>query len=196
MLNTILYFKSFIRKDRAFKIFSIYLLLMCLVQVISIFVGKVLHKPNLFLSHFYFIFQFIFLSLFYYELIKSKVILFIVFPVFIYLGYQYIDSPEMFFRYNAVGIAITQVLLIIYSMIYFYHSLQGKIVFIIVNIGLFLYLISSTLIFASGNLIFNLNISESMNYILINFKRILYFVFQILIFVEWRKNYYKKIHRS
>lgn len=117
-------------------------------------------------------------------------------PIFLFLGYQYASDSNMFFRYNAIGIAITQILLVVYSVVYFYHSLRGKVKFIIVNIGLLLYLISSTLIFASGNLVFNVNISESMNFLLVNLKRVLYFIFQILIFIEWRKNYYKKTLRS
>jgi len=192
----LLYFKSFIYEDKAFKIFNIYLSLICAVQLATMFVGKILHKPNLFLSHFYFIIQFGFLSFFYNELLKNKLVLYILTPIIIFLLYQYIDEPNLFYRYNVIGISLTQSILVIYSIIYLYRCLQGENKFLIINVGLFLYLVSSTLIFASGNLIFNLNISESMNYLLINTNRILYFLFQILIFIEWRKNYYKKIHRS
>jgi len=196
IINIFLYFKSFIQEGKAFKIFTIYLLLICLVQLATMFVGKILHKPNLFLSHFYFVIQFVFLSFFYKELLKNKLILLVLIPVFGFLMYQYIDDSSLFYRYNAIGISITQGVVIIYSIVYLYKCLQGQSSFLIVNVGLLLYLVSSTLIFASGNLIFNLNISESMNYLLINTNRILYFLFQILIFIEWRKNYYKKIHRS
>ncbi len=195
-MNVLLYFKSFIKEDKAFKVFTIYLLLICLIQLTTMFIGKVLHKPNLFLSHFYFIIQFVFLSLFYKELLKSKLVIYILLSILGTLTYQYIDDPEIFFRYNTIGISITQSILIVYAIVYLYRCLQGENLFLIVNVGLFLYLVSSTLIFASGNLIFNLNISDSMNFLLINTNRILYFLFQILIFIEWRKNYYKKIPKS
>ncbi len=195
ILNAYFYFKGFIENNKAFKIFTIYLFLTCVIQLITLYVGKFLHKPNLFLSHFYLVVQFIFLSIFYKELLKNKWITYLIIPFLGFLTYQYIEDPSLFFRYNAIGISITQGVLIIYSIIYLYRCLQGQNLFLIINVGLFLYLISSTLIFASGNLIFNLDISESMNYLLINTNRILYFLFQILIFIEWRKNYYKKIHR-
>ncbi len=173
-----------------------YLVFICLIQLITIFIGKILHKPNLFLSHFYFIIQFGFLSFFYKQLLNTKLVTYVLIPVTCFLTYQYIIDQDLLHRYNAIGISITQGLLIVYSIIYLYRCLQGQSLFLIVNVGVLLYLVSSTLIFASGNLVFNLNISDSMNYLLINANRILYFLFQILIFIEWRKNYYKKIHRS
>ena len=196
LLNTTLFLKSFTKHSKAFRFFSIYLSLMCLIQLLSLLVAKVLHKPNLFLSHFYLIFQFVFLSLFYYQIIKNKIILFLMIPILTFLSYQYLNDFEIFFRYNSLGIAITQLLLVIYAVAYFFLSLKGKITFIIINTGLLLYLLSSTLIFVSGNLIFNVNISESLNFLLIGANRLLYFIFQILIFIEWRKNYYRKTLKS
>ncbi len=196
IFNTFLFLKSFIKFGRAFKVLSCYLFFVSLIQLATIFVAKILHKPNLFLSHFYFISQFIILSIFYRILLKNKFILYLLLPIFGVLTYQYIDDPDIFFRYHAIGISITQSILIVYAIVYLYRCLQGENLFLIVNVGLFLYLVSSTLIFASGNLIFNLNISDSMNFLLINTNRILYFLFQILIFIEWRKNYYKKIPKS
>ncbi len=196
IINMGCYLKSFARKSKAFKIFTIYLVSMSIIQVSSTFLGKILHQENLFLSHYFFIAQFLFLSLFYKELLKSKYIIGVLIFGLIYIIYQYFDDPNLYFKYNAIGITITQSIIVIYTIIYFYKSLAINNKFIVINIGVFLYLTSSTLIFASGNLIFNLKISEAMNYLLININRILYFVFQILIFIEWRKNYYKKTLKS
>jgi len=196
IINVYLYFKGFVKNNKAFKIFTLYLLLTGVIQVITLYVGKILHKPNLFLSHFYFVLQFVFLSFFYSKLLKTKLVIYVLIPILGFLTWQYVNSLDLFFKYNAIGISITQGILIIYSILYLYICLQGESTFLIINVGLFLYLVSSTLIFASGNLVFNLSISDSMNFILINTNRILYFLFQILIFIEWRKNYYKKIPRS
>jgi len=187
VVNVVLFLKSFIRNDKAFKIFAIYLTTIVVVQLVSIYVAKVLHKPNLYLSHIYFISQFIFLSYFYFELLKFKWIKIVLIIIMGFLGYQYINEPGIFFKYNSLGMAITHAIIVIYAVLYFYKSLDGKRKFIIGNIGIFLYLLSSTLIFASGNLVFNF--SEKINYILIDTNRILIFVFQILIFVEWYRNY-------
>jgi hypothetical protein len=87
---------------------------------------------------------------------------------------------------------ITHAILVLYALLYFYKSLSGKGEFLIVNVGVFFYLLSSTLIFASGNLVFNLNVSKSVVDILIQVNVDLYLVFQILIFIEWYRNYRKK----
>ncbi|WP_443633718.1 hypothetical protein ABXT64_02015 [Candidatus Marifrigoribacter sp. Uisw_064] len=85
--------------------------------------------------------------------------------------------------------AITQTFIVIYSLLYFYKSLSGKNEFILVNIGLFFYLLSSTLIFASGNLVFDLSIREQVSRLLNIINAVLYLVFQLLIFVEWWRNH-------
>lgn len=70
-LNTILYFKSYTsKKCMAFKYFSIYLG----VSLAIVFTTSTLayYKiDNLYLSHFYFIIQFLLLSLFYRELFNT-----------------------------------------------------------------------------------------------------------------------------
>ncbi len=83
--------------------------------------------------------------------------------------------------------AITHAMIVLYAVSHFYKSLNSKGQFVIVNVGIFLYLLSSALIFSAGNLVFNF--SEEMNFILINTNRVLYLVFQILIFAEWYRNY-------
>lgn len=189
LMNAILYFRKFNQGSYAYKIFSIYLLLVLIVQLATIYVAKVLHEPNLFLSHFYFGFQFVTLSLFYSYLLKSNFIRILMFAVLGFLGYQFIRDPQLFFIYNPVGSSIMQGLIVLYSLFYFYKCLSGKRDFIIVNIGIFLYLLSSALIWVTGNLVLDLDISESTSYLLINVNRVLIVVFQILIFVEWWKNY-------
>jgi uncharacterized membrane protein len=108
------------------------------------------------------------------------------------VAYQFVIDPELFFRYNSIGASVMQSIIIIYSLIFFYRSISGTSEFLIVNIGIFLYLLSSALIFVSGNVVLDLDISEDTRFLLINVNRVLILVFQILIFVEWRKNYFRK----
>ena len=187
--NAILYLLRLKGNSKAYSYFSTYLILIAIIEVSTILVAKAFHQNNLFLSHFYFIIQFVLLSMFYSELLKSRWIRWIVLPVVGMIAYQFIAEPSLFFRYNPIGASIMQSLIVIYSLIYFYRSLDGNREFLIVNIGIFLYLLSSALIFVSGNLVLDLNLSENTRYLLINVNRVLILVFQILIFVEWRKNY-------
>ncbi len=192
LVNATLYLKSLIRDNRALRFFTLYLIIIGIIQLASIVIGKVFHQPNLFLSHFYFISQFVLLTLFYNELLQFKRIKVVLWGVLLFIGYQFISDPEIFFRYNPLGMAITNAIIVVYAILYFYKSLTASRGFIIVNIGVFFYLLSSTLIFASGNLVLDLGLSEKMNFYLINVNRVLYLLLQILITLEWYRNYRRK----
>ena len=110
-------------------------------------------------------------------------------PVALFLIFQFVYDPGIFLVYNPLGMTITQTILVIYAILYLYKTLQGKSEFIITNIGLLVYLLSSTLIFASGNLVLNLEIPEKTKFLLINVNRILVVVFQVLLLIEWWQNY-------
>lgn len=192
LLYPILYLKGFVSNNKAFKIFTIYLVLIGVIQIGMRFVIKVLEmESNLFLSHYYFIFQFVLLSMFYRQLLSSKWVYYILGAVAVFLVYQYINDPHMYFRYNSIGMFMTHILLVSYALVYMYRCLSGKYEFTIVNIGIFFYLLSSSLIFASGNLVLNIDVPESFTDLLININKFLFLVFQILIFTEWYRNYRK-----
>ncbi len=189
----LIYFISFIRNNKAYKVFAVYLLLIALIQLGSYYVGRgYLHKNNLYYSHYYFISQFILLSFFYYELLRNNLIKLILAITLLFVSYQFISDVSIYTRYNPLGMSITHAILVVYAMIYLYKSLQGKKEFIIVNVGLLIYLISSTLIFASGNLVLDLDFSLETKRILINVNRFLSLIFQILVLVEWLRNYRPK----
>ncbi|MAQ75405.1 MAG: hypothetical protein CL613_03615 [Aquimarina sp.] len=157
----------------------------------------VIKKQNLFLSHFYFISQFILLSLFYERIIGKKYLRVILYSILFLLCIQYYLNPQLISQYNSLGIGVTQSLLILYSILYLAKSLKiDKIDFLIINVGLLIYLIVSVLVFVAGNLSLDLNIPKKLYRILIYINLIFYIIFQTLIFIEWRKNYYKKTLRS
>lgn len=191
-INTVLFFKVFFPRKKTFKIFSYYLLFILAIQVVS-FVLWYLKKDNLYLSHFYFIIQFIILSLFYINLFNSrkqkilvKIISLLVLSI---LVIQYMNTPELYYKFNLLEIVLTSLSLVSFSVLHFYNSLTEKMEFTYVNSGIFIYLISSTLIFCSGN--FTNAYDSSLDKILWLFNSILFVVYQILIFMEWYQNYRK-----
>lgn len=186
LINTLLYFKSFAQQSKAFKLFTIYLLAMSIVQL-SMIGFVIIGEPNIFISSIYLVVQLVLLSLFYGKLIKSKLIYVISGGLFLFLMGQYVLDPSLIHRYNSIGISLSQALIIGYSVVYFYRSLSGRSSFIIVNIGIFLYLICSTLIFASGNLQYDL--SQQGYMLLLNLNIVFYLIFQILVFTEWYMNF-------
>ena len=197
LINVLLYFKSFAKESKAFKFFTIYLCSMLVIQIIMTYFVLVIKKQNLFLSHFYFISQFILLSLFYERIIGKKYLRVILYSILFLLCIQYYLNPQLISQYNSLGIGVTQSLLILYSILYLAKSLKiDKIDFLIINVGLLIYLIVSVLVFVAGNLSLDLNIPKKLYRILIYINLIFYIIFQTLIFIEWRKNYYKKTLRS
>ncbi|HBY68565.1 MAG TPA: hypothetical protein DEG69_12960 [Flavobacteriaceae bacterium] len=194
VVNVLLYLFRFKGNNRAFKIFSVYLVVIAVIQLNASFLKYIVPiTNNLFLFHFYYILQFIFLTLFYKELLNKKWMYAVLVVVLCIVTFQFIQTPTMFFRYNPLGVTITQGCIVTYSVIYFYKFLHVTNEYLIINIGLFFYLLSSILIFASGNLVFNMNLITEYGYqLLLNTNNVLYLGLQFLIFVAWWKNYSKE----
>lgn len=185
----ILYGKGFGRNNRAFKIFAVYLMFIAVIQVITTALAW-LKIYNIYFFHFYFILQFICLSLFFKELLNYRWVLWIMGAICLLLALYYINDPSVFFVYHPVGVTVTQGTLVLYALLYFYKSLSYNNEFIYVNTGILIYLFTSILFFAAGNFLMDLipmEVQKKMGYV----NAFLYLLFMVLIFIEWYKNYRK-----
>lgn len=191
--NTFVYFKSYRQKPIAFKIISFYLLFCLIIQLRTSYL-KSIKTPNLYLSHYYFVGQFTLLTFLYKNLLKKafhKLILKIIFAfVLIILSIQFYLNPQLYYIFNLLEIVICSIPLVLYSFLYFIQNIDNdKRDFIYFNSGVFIYLLSSTLLFVTGNYV-----SKSYtfwNRFIWTFNAILYLVYQILVFIEWYKNFRK-----
>jgi hypothetical protein len=199
LVNTFVYFKGYSKNGVTFKIFSVYLTAMLIIQIftslifeigrinIHIFSGR---GNNLFLSHFYFILQFFFLSIFFFRLVKyrfqKKFILLTLILVFSLLVGYYVKYPKDYYSFNVFEIAVTSVPLIIYSLMVLIQKFEGSGRFLYITSGFFLYIVCSTLLFTTGN------ISADLKSVIWYLNNILYVAYQILIFIEWYKHFRKK----
>ncbi|PTX63118.1 hypothetical protein C8N46_102521 [Kordia periserrulae] len=149
---------------------------------------------NLHLTHYYLITQFILLSLFYYSLFKSKaqklLVSIILVTVVLVLMIQSYLMPQLLYRFNLTEILLTSLTIVFYSIIHFYNSLSEVKKFTYINSGIFIYVLSSTLIFCSGNIMTELD--PSINHLVWFMNVVLYLVYQILITIEWFRNFKKK----
>jgi len=178
-------------KSKALRFFTYYMLSIALVMLYSVYLAR--NKlPNLYLSHFYFWFQFIFLSLFYRSLFVSKlqklIVSSFVFIAICFLLIQYSVYPELFNKFNLPEIVVCSFPLIIYSIIHFYNLLTRKNRYIYINIGILLYIALSTLIFVLGDY---LAVIETKSQVVKNIwfvNKILYLAYLILVVMEWYKN--------
>lgn len=179
--------------SRAILVFTLYLLSILIIQITSVYLRSQ-SINNLYLSHYYFILQFIFLSIFYLEIINNtfqrKVIKTSVPICLISLGIQYYFNEDLLVKFNLFEIFITSFLIIIFSMFHFYNILNEKRKYYYLNTGILLYLFGSTVLFISGNLITRLDLAPSKIVWILN--SFLYIVYQVFILLEWREIFLNK----
>lgn len=195
IINTIIYFIGFAPKSKAYKFFIFYLLALSIIQTIAeIYAGKNLN--NHFLSTYYLFFQFILLSGFFYYLFidiknkKSSIIKYTSIAIFILLIIQYSIYPELYYVFNSLGFLLTTSAIIMYSVFYLFELMSKKLPFYYTNIGIFIYFISSSLIFASAVAIVSFN--DKTNMLIWKINASLFIMYQLLILWEWKLNFYQK----
>lgn len=188
-INVILYVIGFTRQGKAYRLFTFYLAVIFSIQMVMKYIANVLGENNLFLSHFYFVLQFILLLLFYKTLLKNKLLNYILIGVLFLLGLQYALEPGLYTRFNPVGIVGTQLILVFIAMTYLYRAISQKLPFVIVSVGVLIYLLCNSLVFGAGNLTFSPDFTTETLTVLWNLNIILFLGYQVLISVEWLKNY-------
>lgn len=185
-INCILLLKGISKNGKTFKIFTFYCVAMFAVQMATNITGK-MHIRNLFLSHFYFILQFIILSFFYYILLKEnfqkKIIISCLVLCLSLLSIQYALDWNLFFQFNLLEIFITSLPLLIYATFHLYNLLNKKKEFYYITIGLLIYLFGSTVVFLSGNLLLSLNSTHAFK-VIMKLNVYLYVVYQLFILYE------------
>jgi hypothetical protein len=195
LINTIFFFIGFSKNGRAYRIFAFYLCIMFIIQII-VSIMQYMRIDNLFLSHFYFILQFIILSFFYLNLQFKKQQDRIVKGGLVFclttLALQYVLNPSIFFKFDLFEIFITSFLLIAYATFHLYNLLNEKRTFYYINLGILTYLFGSTVLFLAGNLVAKLR--PEFNDVPWILNSILYVFYQILILMEYKVSFYKRVH--
>lgn len=192
-LNFVVFAMCFSNQGKAFRIFTVYIAVIGVIQIASRVLSS-LGMGNLFLSHFYFIAQFIILSFFYLELLKEKyqrkIIKLTLILVLSFLGIQYAINPKLFFEFNLFEIFITSFSIIIFSAFHFYNMLNEKKEFYYINMGILLYLFGSTILFLVGNL--TVTLSRELTKIPWILNALFYVFYQLFVLYEWKKSFSKK----
>ena len=191
----LLYFIGFFRNGKAYKIFTIYITGVLIIDFISSRLYSWFKIYNIFTSHFYELFQFVMLSYFYATLLKTKQQLYILYSLLIilpiFLLSRYLFNPKMFFQYSLLETYLTTLPIIIYGVMHLYNNLNEKKEFQYANIGILLYLFCSTFIFLLFELKNVLKFNEFDN-ALINTNIILQFIKFGFFFIQWKVIYFKK----
>lgn len=192
----LLYFIGFFKFGKTYKIFTLYITGVLLIDFTASNLWKWFRIYNIFTSHFYDLFQFVILSYFYATLLQTKkqlltvYILLILLPIF--LLSRYIFNPQMFFEYSLLETYLTTMPIIIYATMHLYNNLGQRTEFYYVNLGILLYLFGSTFIF----LFYELNsILDRNNILYKNISTInitLQYVKFGFFFYQWKLIYFNK----
>lgn len=195
-INTIIYFIGFAQKGKAYIFFVIYLFALTIIQTAAeIYADRGVN--NHFLSTYYLFFQFILLSSYFYYLFidiknnKSSVIKYLSISILLGLIVQYSIFPELYYVFNSLGFLLTTSAIILYSVFYLFEQMSKKLPFYYTNIGIFIYFISSSLIFASAIAIVSFN--DKTNMLIWKINALLFIIYQLLILWEWMQNFYLKL---
>lgn len=193
LINLALYCIGFLHSGRAYTFFISYLAWILLCEVVF-YVLNYRKINNLFFSHYYLIVQFVLLGFFFHEILTEKYqkniarILLMMIPSVLIV--QYIIDPEKYYVFNLFEIFVTSYSLIILALFHLYNILDTEKKYNYISLGLLLYLISSTVIFLSGNLymVMNTNLHREIWV----FNVVMFIVYQLFIFAEYffsrRKN--------
>lgn len=190
LLNSILFYSTRKNKDFQYRIITIYLIGLFVHELLCNIIGFLAPGTNFFLSHYYFIFQFIILSIFFRSLFTNvflkRIILFFLITVLISLAIQYYRTPDLYWRFNLFEIGVTTALLILYGLIFLIQNFKKvKSNYLYFSNGLVIYLMSSLSIFLTGNtdsVIF----TEPFLLDFWFFNSLFYILYQALIFKEWK----------
>jgi len=195
-INVILYLIGFRKNNLTYKVFFLYLLTSLILQLISTSYA-LQGLSNHFLSTYFFIFRYILLTFFFYELFKKfqnrllqKYLQWSSIITVITISAQYIVQPNLYYNFNSIGFLITSILLVSYALIYLYFTLSITESHLYIILGLLVYLISSSIIFITASDIISLN--NQLNYYIWLINVILYLGYQLIISYQWTVQFYKE----
>lgn len=178
------------------KVFVWYLIMLAVVETSCNAIGILKPNANFFISHFYFGFQFVFLSFLYFKLITNRFVKWLILAIGIsqvaYLTSIYLRDSELFWAFNTYEIVSTSVMLILYALYFIFSNFEVKHRYFNFSIGLILYLCCSISIFLSDNL--NLVLLEKPFIDIWIFNSLFYILFQYFIFREYQ--YFKNDYSS
>ncbi len=196
IINTLVFTISYNSKNKASKYFIMYLILCLFIQLFSSILSD-LRQNNLYLSHYFFTGQFIFLSLFFSKLHDfkkiKKLIRSLAFVIALSIILYFNKTPDALNKWNILEISLTSIPLLIYSFLFFVKKISDNKSkkYIYFNSGFFVYTLCSTLIFCVGNIG-----TRTLKLYVWDINNFLYLIFQILIFVEWYKNFKPSFKKS
>jgi hypothetical protein len=195
----LLYFIGFFKKGKTYKIFTVYIFGVLLIDYIGSNLYKWFKIHNIFIFHFYDLFQFVLLSFFFSTLLQTRKQIKILYTTFIillsFLSLRYIVNPKMFFEYSLLESYLTTMPIIVYATMHLYNNLGKRADFYYANLGLLFYLFTSTFLFLHYELMTLLNVNEYYKNI-VNINIVLQYIKFGFFFYQWKIIYFNSNDRN
>lgn len=195
LINNIIYSIGFSQRDKAYRFFVVYLFSLFMIQMTTE-IFAIRNINNHFIATYYLFIPFVLLSLFFFRLFKElgswkKYMVMFSSPLLVAgLAAQYLIKPNLYYEFNSVGLLVSTCVLVVYAVMYLFELISRQMAFHYVIIGIFIYYISSLLIFASATTIMSFTVE--MGTFIWNINAFLFIVYQLLILWEWKQNFYLK----
>ncbi|MEN9337518.1 MAG: hypothetical protein RLZZ500_2505 [Bacteroidota bacterium] len=186
LVNIVLLFRVYRSQVYSVKVFTWYIFAMGITQLWATILSK-MHSNNLYLSHVYFITQFLFLSLYFYRVlidpkIKKGIRITTLLLLSIVVG-QYVIYPELFWEFNLVEIYLMSMPIIIYATMHLYQMLDQPKVNYNFTLGPLIYLIGSMSLFLFNFLMTQLHIKYPAD-VIMWFNIILFLGYHLILFTQ------------
>jgi hypothetical protein len=198
LINFIILVKYFNTNNKSFKIFTLYCATMILTEFGSLITAK-MGINNHWISHFYYILQFLILSWFFYTLLNNKtqklIILLLAIFVPLTLFIMYLFKLYFLDKHNLFETFITSFTIIIYATFHLYNMLNKPKEFYYITSGILFYLFGSTIIWLGYDLVCRLD-DPRFGHTLLFINALMYVIYQIFVFIELQKNYLNKTHNE
>ena len=174
-------------KNKLYKSVLTYLLIYFIIELVCNIIGYLEPKANIFVSHFAFSLQFLFLSLFFYSLFEKMILKKLVVVMFFFFLVTnmslYFNDGTLFWEFNLFEIVASSFLIIGYTLIHLFNNLGEKKNYFYFTIGVSAYMLTSSVIFLSGNL--DLVFIKDPYIDIWIFNSLFFIIYQVLIFKEW-----------
>lgn len=180
--------KKKFKTNKLYKSLLCYLVIYFIIELTCNTLGFLKPNSNNFVSHFAFNIQYVILSLFFYQLFKTKASKRLVIGLFISFiitnSFYYFSNPELFWEFNLYEITYISSVTIGLTLIHLYQNLGETKSYFYFTIGVSTYMLTSCLIFLTGNI--QLVFLEKPYIDIWVFNSGFFILYQVLIFKEWK----------
>jgi len=186
LVNIVLLFRVYRNQNYSVKVFTWYIFAMGVLQLWVTILSK-MHLNNLYLSHVYFITQFLFLSHYFHTVlidprIKKGIRITTIALVSI-IGIQYVIYPDMFWEFNLIEIYLMSMPIIVYATMHLYQMLDQPKVNYNFTLGPLMYLIGSMSLFLFNFLMNQFRIKYPAG-VIMWFNIILFMGYHLILFTQ------------